>query len=29
MQIEDMCRRTRASAVPVVPESEGYPCYQS
>jgi len=23
MQIEDMCRRTRASAVPVVPESEG------
>ena len=23
MQIEDMCNRTRASAVPVVPESEG------
>lgn len=22
-----MCHRTRASAVPVVPESEGYLCY--
>jgi len=24
VQIEDMCHRTRASAVPVVPDSEGY-----
>lgn len=23
MQIEDMCHKTRASAIPVVPESEG------
>lgn len=24
LQIEDMCRSTRASAVPVVPDSEGF-----
>ncbi|RWW20030.1 hypothetical protein BHE74_00040787 [Ensete ventricosum] len=28
-QIEDMCRSTKASAVPVIPESEGTELYQA